>query len=281
MKERFDYRAKKWLFQQVSTYRSSDQLTRIESTNWDVLVVLDACRVDTLRKIAGWPVGSAVSPASCTPEWLAAVADRGTFDGTHIIAGNPQYAKVDEKLGQQSMNRFWETHWNDHLQTTLPEPMLEMASEKVSNATNGVVVHLQPPHWPYIARLGDSWSLAYNDLGPWKAGDEKTVSLQVAMQRGLININKARRAYQASVQSIWEILREYLAEWLDDGYTIIVTADHGETFGRIQEFGFYEHPCGCHIAQLVNVPWIELRPQHNQTGSESIQDRLRALGYTE
>jgi hypothetical protein len=281
MKERFDYRAKKWIFQQMSRYRSSDQLDRIANTEWDILVVLDACRVDTLREVAGWPVETAISPASCTPKWLTAVADCGTFDGTHIVAGNPQYAKVDAKIGQKSLDRCWESHWEDSLQTTLPEPMLETVTDAVEDASNGVVAHLQPPHWPYVAKLGNSWSLAYSDLGPWKTDGEKVVSVQVAMERGLIDINKARRAYKASVQSVWEVLCEYLSEWIHDGYRVIVTSDHGETFGRIREFGFYEHPCGCQIPPLVNVPWIELQPQINRTGSETVKNRLRALGYAE
>jgi len=280
MKERFDYRAKKWIFQQVTRHRSSDQLDRIAGTDWDVLVVLDACRVDTLRRVAGWPVDSAVSPASCTPRWLAAVADRGTFDGTHVVAGNPQYAKVDVDVGEESLERCWETHWDEELQTTLPEAMLKSVTETVADASN-VVAHLQPPHWPYVARLGDDWSLAYGDLGPWKTNGDEVVSVQVAMQRGLIDADRARRAYRASVQSVWEVLCEYLSEWVDDGYSVVVTADHGETFGRAREFGFYEHPCGCRIPPLVNVPWIELRPRTDRTGSGTVQDRLRALGYAE
>lgn len=281
MKENICYRVKKKLFQRLPIDRTSDQLNRIATTNWDVLVVLDACRLDALRMVADWPVESAVSPGSCTPEWLSAVADHGIFNDVHILAGNPQYGKVKVDFGQESLERCWEDHWDERLQTTLPEPMLETATETAANVSEGVVVHLQPPHWPYVARLGEKWSLAYRNLGPWEKNGEKIISLQVAMQRGLINISKARRAYYASVQSIWEVLRGYLAEWADSGYHVIVTADHGETFGRIREFGFYEHPCGCRISPLVDVPWIEIYPQADQIEKETIKNRLSALGYAE
>lgn len=281
MKERIDYRARKWLFQQLPQYKSSDQLRKLDEKDWDILVVLDACRTDALRKAAGWPVESVISPASCTPEWLTAVSEHGIFDGTHVISGNPQYTKVDVELGCTTIEPYWETHWSERLQTTLPEPILDTVDQTVENTTDGVVAHLQQPHWPYVARLGDNWSLAYRNLGPWKTGGKEVISMQVAMQRGLIDAHKTRRAYRASVESIWHVLNEYLGRWVDHGYTVIVTADHGETFGRFREFGFYEHPCGCHVAPLVDVPWIELHPQKDRTEMESVEDRLRALGYAE
>lgn len=280
MKERFRYRLQKWLFQQVTGNRGGTQLQRLEATDWDVLVVLDACRPDVLREVTSWPVETVVSPASCTPEWLEVTCAEGLFEGGHVLTGNPQYEDVASRTGAATIEHHWRTSWNDRLQTTLPEPILDRTSELLETDSAPVIAHLQQPHWPYVARLDGDWELAYDDLGPWPArgGSEEIVSLQVAMERGHIDTSLAYSAYRAATESIWETLVPYLSRWLDEGKTAVVTADHGETFGRLRDVGFYEHPCGCHIDPLTTVPWVELAPT-TATAADGVEERLEALGY--
>ena len=83
MKEQFSYRAYKWFVQQVTNNRNANQINRLEKTDWDILVILDACRVNPLRSIANWPVETVVSPASCTPEWLRELEQTEILDN-HI-----------------------------------------------------------------------------------------------------------------------------------------------------------------------------------------------------
>lgn len=281
MKERIDYRARKWIIQQFTSQRESDQFTRLQTVDWDILVILDACRADVLRQAADWPVNTAVSPASCTPQWLQLIESNGIFEGAHIISGNPQYEKVDININNSTVEPFWRTYWNNTMQTTLPEPILNGVDDAVQDSSNRVVAHLQQPHWPYVAKLEHEWMLAYNKLGPWHLDGKEVSSVQVAMQRGIIDSKSARRAYESSVRSIWKSLIEYLVRWIKNGYTVVITADHGETFGRIQDLGFYEHPCRCHLSPLVQVPWIELAPTEETRQIDSVEDRLRALGYAE
>ena len=83
------YRARKWAVQQVSDRLDrGTQLDRLETTEWDVVVVLDACRWDTLQEVTDWPVGKARSPGSATAEWLAAVEESGVFEDAYIATGN-------------------------------------------------------------------------------------------------------------------------------------------------------------------------------------------------
>jgi hypothetical protein len=58
-----------------------------------------------------------------------------------------------------------------------------------------------------------------------------------------------------------------------------VTADHGETFGRLRDFGFYEHPCGCNISSLVKVPWVKINNSEQSRNIDTVEDQLQALGY--
>ncbi|MCQ4334955.1 hypothetical protein KM295_16000 [Natronomonas sp. F2-12] len=281
MKEEVGYRARKRVIQQLTSRRRSDQFTRLQSADWDILIILDACRTDILQQAAGWPVDSAISPASCTPQWLQAVSSDSLFEGTHIISGNPQYEKVDANISYETLEPFWKNHWDSTLQTVPPEPILDRVDDIVEESSHSIVAHLQQPHWPYIAKLGNEWMLAYDDLGPWTLDSEEITSVQVAMQRGVIDIAKAKQAYDASIRSVWHTLTEYLPDWINSEYRVIVTADHGEMFGLLREFGFYEHPCSCHLAPLINVPWIELTPREETQTADKVEDRLRALGYAE
>lgn len=277
MDEPLPYRAKKWLLQRLSTGKASTQLQRLDETDWDILLVLDACSVDVLRAVADWPVETVRSPASCTPEWLDAVDRSGVFETAHVVSANAQYTKTNPA---ETLERYWESHWDDDLSTVRPEPVLNRVDSLAGKQPT--VAHLQQPHWPYVAKLGQQWKIAYPDIGPWSTENGDIDSLQVAMARGHVDLSMARQAYQASVRSIWGTIRPYLNRWDEESRTVIVTADHGETFGRLGELGFYEHPCGCHIPPLVDVPWIEItQDTHANRTEPMVEDRLKALGYAE
>lgn len=281
MKESFLYRSRKWVCQQLTSPRRADQLDRIVTEEWDVLLILDACRFDILRHIANWPISSVTSPGSCTSEWLKAAHAAGVFREPKIITANPQYEKVGVEFPDERIHHSWDTDWDPELRTTPPEPVLDRVTAALDNETTPVIAHLEQPHWPYIVKLGDSWVPAYPDLGPWTVDGREIYSVQVAFERGVLDISLAKQAYEASVRSIWELLREYVASWVADGSSIVVTADHGETFGRLSDLGFYEHPCGCHVDPLTSVPWVEFRlPEGSDTDEDTVKARLRALGYT-
>jgi hypothetical protein len=278
--EQLSYRLRKWLLQRATSTAGADQHRRIAEGDWDVLVVLDACRLDTCRDAVDWPVGEVTTPASCTPDWLAAATERDLFAGTTVLTANPQYDKFDFEA--ETVEHFWRSHWDERRQTVLPEPVLERVSETLNDGGSPVVAHLQQPHWPYVARIDESWELAYPDLGPWTDGDEAIAGMQVAMARGKIDVERAYDAYRASVRSIWRTLLPAIESWVADGNTVVVTADHGEVFGRLGDATMYEHPCKVGIRPLTAVPWVEFEPSRAEEAEDgTVQDRLEALGYAE
>lgn len=275
MKEQFSYRARKWALQQASSDRQATQHARISDTDWDILIILDACSVEALKKLADWPIETVKSPASCTPEWLKKAKEASILD-SHIVSANPQYEKFDIDF-----EPYYDSHWNDKLSTVLPEPILDRTSELVTE-NKSVIAHLQQPHWPYIAKFDDTWRIAYSNLGPWEIRGNKIDSTQVAMTRGLIDIDKARQAYLASVCSVWSAIVPYVNKWADKSFKTVITADHGEAFGRFRDLKFYEHPCRCHISTLTDVPWVEIGPEEvDSSQDDSVKNRLKALGYAE
>jgi hypothetical protein len=281
--EPFGYRARKWVVQQISRYRShADQHKRLNDVNWDILVILDACRFDVFQSIANWPVDACRSPGSTTGQWLSVAENTRVFEDTHIVSGNGQYVQYD--VGAAELHRIWETHWNAELGTVLPEPVLETADDLLQEDVGPTVAHVLPPHAPYVAKVGDEWLSLLPDVDIWKLQpgleNEDKLSPQVAMADGRVNMDRCARGYRCSVRSVWETCAQYIGRWVSEGHTVVVTADHGETFGRGREYGLYEHPRGCHVAPLVRVPFIKFS-QSNETDRtpDSVKEHLEALGY--
>jgi len=282
MKEPLSYRAWKRFIQQISDVRTvGNQHERLTTFDPDIIVVMDACRADTLDSITPWVINTCRSPASSTGEWLSVAADTRIFDGAYIATANTQYHKFEGDLGEREIHPLYETDWVNKFGTVLPEPVLDCADKLLGNRYSPVVAHLLQPHAPYVAKLGREWIDILPDTDVWKGGyEEETLSPQVAMARGHVDTQRAARGYRASVESTWETVAEYAGRWVTDGYTIVITADHGETFGRFRDYGFYAHPSDCHIEPLVRVPFIALKPgTEPEQPAQTTEEKLRALGY--
>lgn len=285
--EPLSYRARKRAVQELTTRLSRPtQLDRLAEDDWDVVVVLDACRRDALDAAADWPIGTAVSPGSATDEWLGAVADTDVFADAYVATGNMKYDFFD--VGAAETAHLWKTDWDAALGTVLPEPVLDRADEFLAAGDSPVVAHVLPPHAPYVARIGANWLPAYPQTSAWQptrdkeaAGDDP-LSAQEAMASGRIDIDRARDSYEAAVENTWASLLPYLSDWVDREFDVVVTADHGEVFGRLGELKLYGHPNRCHIDPLVNVPYERFSPLAATDGAaESVEQKLQALGYAE
>lgn len=283
--EPFSYRARKWVVQQISKVAArSDQHERLNAIDWDVLVVLDACRYDTLRSAADWPIGAARSPGSTTGQWLGAAEKTGIFTDTHIVSGNGQYADYD--VGHRGITPVWKTDWNDRYGIVLPEPVFERTDELLNEGERRVVAHILPPHAPYVAKLGDNWFPIFPNIDIWKENRQREdagrarLSQQEAMALGHVDLERAVEGYRASVRSVWDVTKSFVGRWVADGYRVVVTADHGEMFGRARDYWLVEHPYGCHVTPLVKVPFsVFERGTIPDVTPETVEEKLEALGY--
>lgn len=287
-KESFGYRSRKWLCQQASRFvPSGGQQKHLKSMEWDVLIVLDACRYDVFDNVADWPVRRARSPASKTSEWLEAAEESGLFENTTIVAGNANYTYDRWDLRAREIKNVFQDHWDSKLGIVPPEPVLESVDESLDDGGGGkpVVGHVLPPHGPYIARVDDLWLPVFPDVNVWKRGPEfaeEGISPQVAMATGVIDPDEAWDAYRASVKSVWQVCRPYIADWVRDGHRVVVTSDHGEVFGRLSEAGLYAHPYRCYLPALVDVPIATFAPgREPRREPETPDEHLAALGYKE
>lgn len=281
------YRARKWVLQRISTLtKRPDQHDRLAETDWDVLIILDACRYDALQQVTHWPVERCRSPGSATDHWLDQCEHSGVLEDSYVATGNANYTNRD--LGALETKHVYEDHWDNRLGNVRPGSVLEAADEFIDDGDRPVVAHILPPHAPYIAEVGDTWIPAFPDLDTWRRNpdrdDEDKLSPQVAMATGHVDMERAVAGYQASVEATWNAILPAIGRYLKRDLTVVVTADHGETFGRWRDWKLYGHPNRVHLRPLVEVPWVVFEraaPMADNGGAESVQDKLEALGYVE
>lgn len=283
--EPLPYRAWKTLLRGLTRAQAGgDQHERLNRIDWDVLLVFDACRRDTLQRVTDWPMGAATSPATATDDWLAAAADSRILAGASVASSNSIYAEHD--LGLAELQTLWETEWVDRLGNVPPEPVLARLDEFVAEGKTPAVGHVGPPHAPYIARVDGEWLPIFPEITEWQWDPRREtfeqLSQQAAMATGVVDLDRAVRGYRASVRSVWEVSKQYVAQWARQGLTVLVTADHGETFGRMRDFWLVEHPSGCHVPPLTRVPFAVFTDgERRGTAPETTEERLKSLGYTE
>lgn len=282
--EPFLYRARKWLLQNLSTvWKRPNQHDRLEGTDWDVLVVMDACRRDVLQSITHWPIDSCRSPGTATGQWLEECENSDVLEDSYVATGNVNYANFD--VGAADIDHVWQDHWSDRLGNVCPEPVLDAANDFIENGQRPVVAHLLPPHAPYIGKTGDTWLPSFPDTDVWRRNpdrdNEDKMSPQVAMASGEIDLERAVAGYYASVESTWNVVTDYVGQWLENDLTVVVTADHGETWGRLRDWTMYGHPNGVHIRPLTEVPWVvfEQATPSASEAPEDVEGKLEALGY--
>jgi|GEM_PF-1507258 len=280
LSEPFPYRAWKWLWQRIPNRHSGrDLFDRLDADEWDVLVLLDACRYDVLAATASNAViDNARSPASATPEFLSIARERGVFDGATYVSGNPQ--SDDNRPGDVEHVPVFKSDWDDGLATVPPEPLYRTAEDHLADSGAGpVVVHTMQPHYPHLCEIADETQALPGGLHPHYLDEsQRNEKLQALLANGYIDLNRARESYKRSVRFAWERASDFAARAAARGHRVVISADHGEVFGNI---GFVEHPQGVPLSKLRTVPWVVFEPSRRDDQPEDVSDRLAALGYVE
>ena len=260
--------------------------------DWDVLVVLDACRVDLMRSVAPevaalGPVETIRSVGSSSSEWLEGTFhDRPETAETAMVTGNTW---TDRYLTPESfalLDEVWKYAWDEELGTVPPEAVTDRAVAVARDDTpDRLVVHYMQPHHPFIPRplAGDDGmarsSVESSDSNPW-----------VLLRRGELGTEEVWAAYEANLRYVLP----YVERLVDNvAGRVVVTADHANLFG---EWGLYGHPMQVPVPALVTVPWAvcegggqtsyspsltppEEPPIETIHGPGTAHDRLDALGY--
>lgn len=269
----------------------SGKETSVYDEEWDLLVLLDACRVDALETVASEfqflpdNVPSIRSVAPNSHLWLERTFKSeytdAIHDTTYITANghadgfsNGDFAVTEDSFG--SIEKVYEYGFSEDDGTIPPRAVTDATIEKFRNTSpSQAIVHYMQPHTPYrgldLDGLGVTGDKSFREtVWDWIASGQ--LSRDEAWEQYLDNL----RWVLADV----ELLRRNL-----DANRVIISADHGEAFG---EWGAYGHSPYGEFDALRNVPWVETtatdkhgyEPSVKRDGTRiSTDEQLQYLGY--
>lgn len=272
--------------------------TNVFKKEWDLLVVLDACRLDVLESVADEysflnDIRSIWSVGSTSDEWLAKTFTNEYLDRiqeTAYVTSNPHTERVfnsgetiDHPGGRllfgewdtvsksdfAFLDEVWEYGWVDG-SAVPPRTMTDRAiSVYHEQQPERLIVHYLQPHRPYLEagpEVRNTWEKLYNEE---------------------LSVETAWKAYEENLRLVLEDVSLLLSNV--DAKRTVITADHGEAFGELMKFG---HSAGFPHPAVKRVPWVETEAVDDQTYQPQeiyqadtkpegtvAEDRLRDLGY--
>lgn len=249
--------------------------------DWDILVILDACRADTFSEVntMDGELSQIHSVGSKTGEFLVETFGDQEFSDTVYISANPNLTVCKATFHKRV--RLWEDEWDDELGVVPPEAVTRRAIEEATESPHKrLIVHYMQPHIPFIGPEGRSL-LSSDVVEQTNHGVKFWRQMRTSSQLSL----DIKRCYRENLR----ISLPHVQRLIDavDGKTV-VTSDHGNEFGW---FGIYGHPGGVYTPGTIVVPWFE--PPYSERRSivegtatdgpeaqdSQIHERLAALGY--
>lgn len=263
--------------------------TSVLDKDWDVLIVLDACRYDTFKKynkIKG-KLNSIASMGSCTKEWLKKNFEKKILKDIIYVSANPYTEKqINASKIFYDVSNVFIHDWNEEYGTVLPEKVTQESIRMRRKYPNKkMIIHYIQPHVPYIGKKKLYSSKKLSEGNAW------CKSLMNLLRYKNFNENYFYKLYIDNLKAVLSSVKKLLPYF---NGKVIITADHGELFG---EFNLYGHPPGIKIKSQIKVPWFEVDTDYYKKGGiesldidgeESgeveekegeIKDKLRQLGY--
>jgi len=290
--------------------------TNVFSRDWDLLIILDTCRVDALNALV--PEYDFLSETTgirsvggATPEWIAATFNSAYSDKireTAYLAANPSADKI---LGRHDVPAVWNVS-ESHLSYRLIRHYDTIGGENL-----GRLEHL----WKYEP-TGESGSLGHESgATPPKYVTDRAIDVgrDTDYDRLIVHYHQPHTPYVANAlaenrslephednpftyirktgdrETVWEAYLDELRWVLDDVAMLldnvdaeraVISADHGEALG---EYGVYGHLIGSLNPAIRQVPWVETAgtdtgtytPQFDRPEGRDVSadEQLAALGY--
>lgn len=263
------------------------QTTSIWDKDWDLLIVLDACRPEWMMAVEDDyrfinDVGTVYSVGSHSKEWISNTFGEqysSELRDTIYITGN-HYA---DGLGDSELAAFVTAHnYGSWAYDSASPPANVVTDLAVHTARNTdwerCIVHYMQPHKPFISRTGDrgeisvqKWSLAYRPYQKYLRGE--------ITKEELIN------GFISNLEYVLDEVKLLLSNI--DANTTVLTSDHGQALG---ESGLWDHTIGVKHPAMRQVPWVETTASDEGTldpgeytetdyNEKTVSENLQALGY--
>lgn len=256
--------------------------TNVYSKDWEVLVILDACRVDLYRDVINEDAESIWSVGSSSEEWISHTFTPSVgVSETEYVTGNIFSRDYLNENDFHGLEEVWRYGWDDEAGTIPPRRLTNEAIRTWrETSADRMIVHYMQPHFPAMG--------SEIDLGGGVTRDEfgrgDVVDIWSDMRSGAIDVSTAWNAYRDNLEFVWSDV-ELLMENVEG--KVGVTADHGNCFGK---WGAYGHPSGLVSPELRRVPWdsydcsdeMTHQPEEankEDTAKDNVEERLKSLGY--
>jgi len=255
----------------------------VVAADWDVLIVLDACRADYFEEVADTTAFDefrvVTSRASATAEWVDEHFAGREFGDIVYINSNPHISKNAPGAFHHVYDLWSGETFDEEAHTVFPETVNEYARRADKRFPDKrLIIHYNQPHGPYVGEVPLDWDL------------QKAAGSGRALKQGLVTEDEFRAAYRSNLEYVLPYATELASNLTGRA---VITADHGELFGKSQPpFGIkaYAHPLGPRDPDLVQVPWAVVEDDERRTvveeevekidyDREHVNERLRDLGY--
>lgn len=271
---------------------------------WDVLIILDACRVDLLEEVAEDydfietpPHNTMWSAGSYSEGWL-----KNNFTGEKYndyksdmenmiyVSGNPFTGDVLDDKKFQKLDNVWKYGWNTDDGYMPPDIITDKSISYYRNENpDRMIIHYMQPHIPFITESKSGYTVN-TDIGyridknkfasPRKLNEKSPWKLYADSE---IQHDEIWGAYKSTLHFVLQSVEKLLKNI--DAEKVIISADHGESLGK---FGIYGHKRDLQIKSLRNVPWVQTNatnienyepPEYDNQKLDNKEEQLEALGY--
>lgn len=235
--------------------RLKDPGTPIYDREWDLLVILDACRLDLMRDVAGTndhsfidAVGSIRSLDSTTQFWMRKnFVDRYADEmaRTAYVCGNPFSESVLSEAQFHRLDEVWQRAWNE-MGTVPPRAITDGTIRAMrSDSPDRVIAHYMQPHYPFLPRpelSGENLAEEHEDRSTkevWERLNDGETTREGVLEFFNDDTSKdiwARlRDGEVTREAVWEGYRTNLELVLDevelllrsvDAERVVVSSDH-------------------------------------------------------
>lgn len=256
---------------------------KIFDYDWDLLIVLDACRYDLFEEFAPQhpvyeefeSVEPVYSCSSATREWIERNITRSPDDiirDTYYVSCTPFTDEID-------MNRFngydetWRYATDPEWRGTRPDAITNASIDAIRNSgAKRIIAHYVQPHTPFVQNIEKY--LAFEDGNAWQG-----------LKHGHFDREEVWRDYGDNLL----LVLDHVQTLIDNASgKVVVTSDHGNAMG---EFGFYGHPPYVPHPTIKRVPWavthgkgadtfeVKSKSEFRTGNDQSVSEKLRELGY--
>jgi hypothetical protein len=260
--------------------------TNVFEREWDVLLILDAARLDMYRRILDPAAGSIWSVGSSSDEWM-----RHTFQPkystalaeTAYVTGNPFSETECPTRAFGAVDELWCDHWDEEAGTIGPQPITDRVIDRHRQGFDRVVGHYMQPHYPFIGeRTADDGKMTWDVVGNEAQQGEGLALWDQFLSGVRDDLDEVWRAYDDNLRHVQSHVKTVCEN--ADGQ-VVVTADHGNALG---EWGMWGHKPGMPHPKMRRVPWDiyectdrkTYTPDLEETDNEiNRQDQIESLGY--